>query len=79
MGWKEKQHDCAFVAAANSLFPSWKHTKKFLFLAKKEQEEAKRVKARQTGDGFSPFSTLFFLIPFTRFGRFQSSVKLKFF
>lgn len=64
----------------NLFFPSWKHTNFSTSLRLKElfreEERKKRVKARQTGDGFSPFSTLFFLIPFTRFGRFQSSRSL---
>lgn len=38
--------------------------------SRRRAEEKKRVVARQTGDGFSPFFGFILLIPFTRFGRF---------
>jgi hypothetical protein len=74
MGWKEKNNMIAHLWLRQSLSPAMETQKLFQLRAfGRTRRREKRVKARQTGDGFSPFSTLFFLIPFTRFGRFQSS------
>jgi hypothetical protein len=60
--------------AAISLFPSWKHTKISTSLRIKKTK--KKVKKELMPDKLAMGFRCFFLIPFTRFGRFQSSRSL---